>query len=220
MMTDVTVIAQRLGPIAEAGKDMTKLQTLVKDKPVPRKNVSQAMAGLLKRSTSKKDAEQEEAPSAESADKDGGDEDGESLGILPEDQSNETEETGTSDSKVDETKVSDAPAEDSTSLSSTSEKPSKSETDAASIIPPKDAVTETKKLEPDIEDAPIATEILTAPQEEKELPVEPVSPVDQVHSSTDDIKVEEPPAPPLKDETERAQETDKDVDGPPETPSK
>jgi vacuolar protein sorting-associated protein 54 len=218
MMTDVTVIAQRLGPIAEAGKDMTKLQTLVKDKPVPRKNVSQAMAGLLKRSTSKKEAEQEEAPSAESADKDGGDEDGESLGILPEDQSNEKEETGTSDSKVDETKVSDAPAEDSTSLLSTSEKPPKVETDAASTIPPKDAVTETKKLEPDNEDAPIATEILTAPQEERELPVEPVSPVDQVHSSTDDIKVEEPPAPPLKDETGRAQ--NKNVDGPPETPSK
>jgi vacuolar protein sorting-associated protein 54 len=52
MLLDVTLIASRLSGLAEAGKSVSSLQTLVKDKSVPRKNVSQTMAGLLRRNAS------------------------------------------------------------------------------------------------------------------------------------------------------------------------
>jgi vacuolar protein sorting-associated protein 54 len=179
MMTDVTVIAQRLSPIAEAGKNMTTLQTLVKDKPVPRKNVSQTMAGLLKRSSSKKEEEGKAADETEpTAAKDDGDEDGESLGILPSDQP-ENSKKGDETQKDDKVETPTLPAVPDKATDPTSQPISKGSADDAPLTPSKDVITETKKLEPAEEDEPIATETLATTASEKELPVDPVEPMDE-----------------------------------------
>ncbi|EIW68910.1 hypothetical protein TREMEDRAFT_62628 [Tremella mesenterica DSM 1558] len=48
MLQDATLITQRLSPLCSTDKTVTILETLVKDKPTPRK-MSQTMAGLLRR---------------------------------------------------------------------------------------------------------------------------------------------------------------------------
>jgi hypothetical protein len=142
MMTDVTVISQRLGPIAEAGKDIAKLQTLVKDKSIPRRNVSQAMAGLLKRSSSKKEVDQEESTAEPAADKDDGDEDGESLGILTKEQATDQEAQAVSDAAELEATAA-APAVDTIESANPAESAT-AETEApAPSIPAKEPAVET-----------------------------------------------------------------------------
>lgn len=237
MMTDVTVISQRLGPIAEEGKNIAKLQTLVKDKSMPRKNVSQAMAGLLKRSTSKKETDQEETMET-TAEKDDGDEDGESLGILTSEQATDQEA---------QTAIEDAERKDATPTSAVEaaplaaseatlapEDPASAIPSAQAVepsasgdqipdptaslkgsvteptnpfdavpppsIPPKDTTTEAKTLEATEAIEPVATETLVAPlTQEKELPVQPVSPIDPENDLSKD-SVEAPPAVPVKED--------------------
>lgn len=181
MMTDVTVIAQRLAPIAEAGKNVATLQTLVKDKPVPRKNVSQTMAGLLKRSSTKKEDDEGADEIEVSAPKDDGDEDGESLGILPEDQKadeKESDQAKTTAQSEPET-ATEATSSPVVTDKDTSTLLAIAEAEAmAPVTPPKNIVTETRKLEPAVEDERVTTEALVATSNDKELPVEPVSPMD------------------------------------------
>lgn len=227
-MTDVTVISQRLGPIAEAGKNMTKLQTLVKDKSIPRKNVSQTMAGLLKRSGSKKEVEQEENVPEPATEKDDGDEEGDSLGILTKEQATDQEAQTANEAELAAAAVT--PVAESTEITDSSGTPATRSDDPAPTapsidpshepanpfeapitetggpsptIPQKDTVPEIKELELAEEDEPTVTETLAAPPvEEKELPVQPVSPMDtQIASTADNDKVEEelPPALPIKD---------------------
>jgi hypothetical protein len=209
MMTDVTVIAQRLGPIAEAGKNIATLQTLVKDKSMPRKNVGQAMAGLLKRSGSKKEIDQEEPATEPSAEKDDGDEDqdGESLGILTSDQATDQETQNKADEAARDKESAEPRAVPEEQPVEAIKEPIPATTDPAPSTPPKDIVTETKKLEPAEEDEVTVTETLAAPQNEKELPVEPVSPMDQENAppnSTEAASTEEaggvPPTLPTKDD--------------------
>jgi vacuolar protein sorting-associated protein 54 len=211
MMTDVTVIAQRLGPIAEAGKNIATLQTLVKDKSMPRKNVGQAMAGLLKRSGSKKEVDQEESVTETAVEKDDGDEDqdGESLGILTSDQATDQETQNKADEAArDKESSKSALVSEEQPVEQIKESiPATSTTDQAPSTPPKDMVTETKKLEPAEEDEVTVTETLAAPQNEKELPVEPVSPMDQENAPPNSIEAEsieepggEPPTLPTKDD--------------------
>jgi hypothetical protein len=221
MSTDVTVISQRLGPLAEAGKNIAKLQTLVKDKSIPRKNVSQAMAGLLKRSSSKKEVEQEETAGDATVEKDDGDEDGESLGILTKEQATDQEAQTANDAEREAALATSAvessptPIETSASTADVSvptadsvveptEPTETSISDApAPITPAKDTLTETEKLEPAGEDDATVTETLAAsPVREKELPVDPVSPMDaeiappaKEENATEDA----PPALPVKD---------------------
>lgn len=204
MMTDVTVIAQRLGPIAEAGKNIATLQTFVKDKSMPRKNVGQAMAGLLKRSGSKKEVNQEEPAADSAAEKDDGDEDqdGESLGILTSDQATDRETQNRADEAARDEESSEPGVASAVQAVKTTEESIPTTADEAPTTQPKDLVTETKKLEPAEEDDTTVTETLAAPLEEKELPVEPVSPMDAEDApSTADDKdaAEEPPMLPLKD---------------------
>ena len=52
MSLDVALISSRLAPLAEAGKSVSSLVTLVKDKPTPRKPVGQAVRGLLRKVSS------------------------------------------------------------------------------------------------------------------------------------------------------------------------
>ena len=51
MSQDVAVITSRLSPLSEAGKTVQSLETLVKDKPIPRRPMGQAMAGLLRKAS-------------------------------------------------------------------------------------------------------------------------------------------------------------------------
>lgn len=212
MMTDVTVIAQRLSPIAEAGKNMTTLQTLVKDKPVPRKNVSQTMAGLLKRSSSKREEEGKPTDETEpTAAKDDGDEDGESLGILPSDQP-ESSKKEDEDQKDDKVKTSTLPAVPDKATDLTSQPVSKGSADDAPHTPPKDIVTETKKLEPAEEDEPIATETLATTVSEKELPVDPVEPMDETIEPPPEEKVDDTSTAPALPEKDIKSNADGDQD--------
>jgi hypothetical protein len=221
MLTDVTVISQRLGPLAEAGKNIAKLQTLVKDKSIPRKNVSQAMAGLLKRSSSKKEVEQEETAGDATVEKDDGDEDGESLGILTKEQATD-QEAQTADDAEREAALATPAVESSPAPIDTSEPTTEvsvptadsareptelketSPTDVtAPTTPAKDTVAETEKLEPAGEDDATVTETLAAsPVQEKELPVDPVSPMDAENAQPAkeaNTAEEAPPALPVKD---------------------
>lgn len=221
-MTDVMVISSRLGPIAEAGKNIAKLQTLVKDKSIPRKNVSQAMAGLLKRSSSKKDVEQDETIVEPTAEKDDGDEDGESLGILTKEQATDQEAqtagdaeqaaaTTTSIIEPSSSERVETPAASTEEVAAPTVESASEPTETpaapdapAPTTPSKDDVIETERLEAAEEDEPTVTETLAAPPvEEKELPVEPVSPVDQDIdiNAKDDGKLSEdaPPTLPNKD---------------------
>jgi hypothetical protein len=221
MLTDVTVISQRLGPLAEAGKNIAKLQTLVKDKSIPRKNVSQAMAGLLKRTSSKKEVDQEEAAGDATVEKDDGDEDGESLGILTKEQATD-QEAQTADDAEREAALA-IPAVEPTPIPTETLKPTTevsvptaesageptelketSPTDVpAPTTPAKDNVTETERLEPAGEDDATVTETLAAsPVQEKELPVDPVSPMDAENATPakeENTKEDAPPALPVKD---------------------
>jgi hypothetical protein len=221
MLTDVSVISQRLGPLAEAGKNIAKLQTLVKDKSIPRKMVSQAMAGLLKRSSSKKEVEQEETAGDATVEKDDGDEDGESLGILTKEQATDQEAQAADDAEREAAlatpaveaistpiEISEPTTEVSVPTADSAGEPTEpketSPTDVtAPTTPAKDNVAETDKLEPAGEDDATVTETLAAsPVQEKELPVDPVSPMDAENAPlakevnpTEDA----PPALPVKD---------------------
>jgi len=226
MLTDVTVISQRLGPLAEAGKNIAKLQTLVKDKSIPRKNVSQAMAGLLKRSSSKKELEQEKTAGEATVEKDDGDEDGESLGILTKEQAIDQEAQTADDAEREAAlatpavESSPAPIETSASTAESSAETAASPVQPgkptptsptenttpdvpAPTTPAKDTETETEKLEPAGEDDTTVTETLAAPPvQEKELPVDPVSPMDAENApltKEENIAEDAPPALPVKD---------------------
>jgi vacuolar protein sorting-associated protein 54 len=201
MLLDVIVITQKLGSISEAGKNLTSLQMLVKDKPLPRKNVGQTMAGLLKRNGSKKDdsvtgpADDKDA-GVEDQDKDkeggdGDDEDGENLGILPPDD--ETKE----DSRIDPTET---PATESKKVEPPAlpEKSDASSTEKAPTTPRKDPNPIQSSIEAEIkvpqataQEESVAEEVLTAPPTSKdELPVLPVAPLD----AETDKSVTQPPA--------------------------
>ena len=207
MMTDVTVIAQRLGPIAEAGKNIVTLQTLVKDKSMPRKNVGQAMAGLLKRSGSKKDIDQDVSAAEIAAEKDDGDEDqdGESLGILTSDQATDQETQNKADEEARDKESSGPTVVSDEQPVKPTEETTPAAIEPAPSTPPKNIVMETKKLEPAEEDETTVIETLAAPLGEKELPVEPVSPMDQENA---------PPNPPETSSTEDG------AGGPPTLPTK
>jgi vacuolar protein sorting-associated protein 54 len=90
MTQDVALVASRLVPLAEAGKNVASLETLVKDKPLPRKPMGQAVAGFLKRGNSKDESKgaagiDDSGVTGEKEDEDEGeDEDGESLGVIPD----------------------------------------------------------------------------------------------------------------------------------------
>jgi len=232
MLTDVTVISQRLGPLAEAGKNIAKLQTLVKDKSIPRKNVSQAMAGLLKRSSSKKEVEQEEAAGEPAVEKDDGDEDGESLGILTKEQATDQEAQTADDAEreaelttpaVEPTPISTEASEPTTEVSVPTADPAGEPTELkdtsptdvpAPSTPAKDTVAGMEKLEPAGEDDATVTETLAAPPvQEKELPVDPVSPMDAENAPLtieENIAEDAPPALPVKDaNSDSADDVDK-----------
>ena len=237
MLTDVTVISQRLGPLAEAGKNIAKLQTLVKDKSIPRKNVSQAMAGLLKRSASKKEVEQGEIVDETTAEKDDGDEDGESLGILTKeqatDQEAQTAENAEREAASATPAVEPSPIPIDTSVATTEgsaptavpaaepaglaepTKPSPAD-DSAPTTPLKDTAIETEKLEPAGEDDTTVTETLAVPPlQEKELPVDPVSPMDAENvppAEEDNITDAVPPALPVKDAKPKSDSADDDAE--------
>lgn len=250
MLLDVTVITQKLGSLAEAGKNLTSLQMLVKDKPVPRKNVGQTMAGLLKRNGSKKDSASSPAPEDEGAlpekDKEegDGDEDGESLGIIPaEDQ------TEKKDDVVSESPETPAPApaittepESETAQPPPPALPEKSdrqtgptESEQPPTTPPKDPVPIQSSTETDVEpfestaqEEAVADDILTAPPTKKdELPVAPVQPLDVPSTETPVPAVKTDPAtlPPTElDEKSTAksagEEGDRVTEDKPEVPEK
>ncbi|WVQ64963.1 uncharacterized protein L199_003133 [Kwoniella botswanensis] len=54
MLQDVALISIRLTPLSESGKEVSKLENLVKEKPTPRKPIGQAMSGFLRRNGSQK----------------------------------------------------------------------------------------------------------------------------------------------------------------------
>jgi len=61
MIQDVAFISSRLSTLSESGKNVASLETLVKDKPTPRRPMGQTMAGLLRKAsaaTSPKTTEQ------------------------------------------------------------------------------------------------------------------------------------------------------------------
>lgn len=201
MLLDVTVVVSKLGSIAEAGKTLSNLQTLVKDKPVPRKNVGQAMAGLLKRNGSKKGEStgevQDEATEEVNGD---ADEEGESLGIIPaEDEAKPTDAAAeVSDEKQPEAEAGEGEGDRPNPTEKDYATPADAEA-AAPPAPPKDtASARLSTEEPTLQEEAVVAETLTAPPTEKEdLPVPPVEPVDQAGPEEGNP---EPPAPPAKEE--------------------
>jgi len=49
MMQDVALISSRLAPLSESGSSVASLETLVREKPTPRRPIGQAMRGMLNR---------------------------------------------------------------------------------------------------------------------------------------------------------------------------
>ncbi|ORY24063.1 Vps54-like protein-domain-containing protein [Naematelia encephala] len=90
MTQDVTLISTRLSPLSEAGTNVKSLETLVRDKPTPRK-MGDGLKGLLRRGSGKKgEAAKDVEPEADEVGDDDQDEDGD---VLVE--SNGTEGIGT-----------------------------------------------------------------------------------------------------------------------------
>nr|XP_019001761.1 uncharacterized protein I203_05467 [Kwoniella mangroviensis CBS 8507]OCF65222.1 hypothetical protein I203_05467 [Kwoniella mangroviensis CBS 8507] len=84
MLQDVALISIRLTPLSESGKEVSKLENLIKEKPTPRKPIGQAMSGFLRRSGSQKGASTGGEGVADEQDQNGADdvevdEDGEGL---------------------------------------------------------------------------------------------------------------------------------------------
>jgi vacuolar protein sorting-associated protein 54 len=106
MTQDVALVAARLVPLAEAGKNVASLETLVKDKPLPRKPMGQAVAGFLKRGNSKDESKGAAGPddmgvTGEKQDEDEvEDEDGESLGVIPDQVDSESKPEAPVDDQV------------------------------------------------------------------------------------------------------------------------
>lgn len=50
MVQDVILLNAKLAPLSESGKSMSSLETLVKDKPTPRRPIGQAMRGMFNNS--------------------------------------------------------------------------------------------------------------------------------------------------------------------------
>jgi hypothetical protein len=153
--------------------------------------------------------------------KDDGDEDGESLGILTKEQATD-QEAQTADDAEREAALATSTVEPSsvpieTSASTTegsvptadpalepAEPAEASPSDVlAPTTPAKDTTTEAEKLEPAEEDDATVTETLAAPPvQEKELPVDPVSPMDAENAPLANEKTtteDAPPALPVKD---------------------
>lgn len=63
MLADVTLIVSKLGPLSEAGKSVGSLETVVKDKPVPKKTMGEGLKGMFGKKQ-KEDAKVEEKPPA------------------------------------------------------------------------------------------------------------------------------------------------------------
>lgn len=200
MLLDVTVITSKLGSIAEAGKNLSNLQSLIKDKPVPRKNVGQTMAGLLKRNGSKKGESAGEAveEGSEGKDKDEGDadEEGESLGIVPADQEAKPAE------EDNEAGAAKDPESEAAAIPSPPEKDTKVSADVgAPPTPPKDtaALRSPSGDEPDGQDEATTADVLTAaPTSKDDLPVPPIEPVDDT-AETGEERDTAPPPPPDKE---------------------
>ena len=61
MLQDVALLNARLGPLSESGKSMSSLETLVKDKPTPRRAIGQAMRGMFNSGSGPKTPVKEDA---------------------------------------------------------------------------------------------------------------------------------------------------------------
>lgn len=88
MSQDVAQISSRLSPLSEAGKTVTSLETLVKDKPTPRRPMGQTMAGLLRKASVgpgvKKLENGDKMVTKEAGGEDGAEEDEDGVGMVPE----------------------------------------------------------------------------------------------------------------------------------------
>lgn len=244
MLLDVTVITQKLGSIAEAGKNLTSLQMLVKDKPVPRKNVSQTMAGLLKRNGSKKDSSSGPAPdgegTAEGKDKDkeegdgDADEDGESLGIIPagDEEKDDSAPLPAETTAVESETVQTQPQASPPALPDKSDKSDEpTGSGQPPTTPPKDSIpirssteVEAQSSEPTAQEETTTDEILTAPPTSKEeLPVAPVEPLDGDTKSPAPVEEATSPLLPPPDDkptVEPVEENEKQEEDKPELPEK
>lgn len=63
MTQDVALIKDRLAPLSESGSSVASLETLVRDKPTPRRPIGQTMRGMLKRVGSESIPKSAESPS-------------------------------------------------------------------------------------------------------------------------------------------------------------
>ncbi|WWC87960.1 uncharacterized protein L201_002862 [Kwoniella dendrophila CBS 6074] len=103
MLQDVALISIRLTPLSESGKDMSKLETLVKEKATPRKPIGQAMSGFLRRNGSQKgDSPVIEGDSQEKKDGQEDVEDDEDGAGLTEDNENKNDKKDDTEAKKDE----------------------------------------------------------------------------------------------------------------------
>lgn len=225
MMLDVTVINSKLSTIAEAGKNLSSLQTLVKDKPVPRKNVGQTMAGLLKRNGAKKgdgaeSGDGEVSADGEAAKGDDGDEEDEGLGILPAETADQPASTADSKEPAAES-AEPAPAAKGNPPTPTpagesklpAPRPPEKDDAQTPSTPSRDAGKFRPSLESRLtdlaqEDA-ITEEVLAAPPTDaQDLPVAPIQPVDEpvVPANEDHAEGDATaPPPPDKDEDRSSQ---------------
>nr|XP_019050447.1 hypothetical protein I302_00879 [Kwoniella bestiolae CBS 10118]OCF29377.1 hypothetical protein I302_00879 [Kwoniella bestiolae CBS 10118] len=79
ILQDVALISIRLTPLSESGKEVSKLETVVKEKPTPRKPIGQAMSGFLRRNGSQKGVSSGEVDEEVKEQEGDEDEDGEGL---------------------------------------------------------------------------------------------------------------------------------------------
>lgn len=90
MTQDVALIKDRLAPLSESGSSVSSLETLVKDKPTPRRPIGQTMRGMLKRGGSESSAKPTEVtvPNGETGeggeDRKSGEEEDDALTIMEE----------------------------------------------------------------------------------------------------------------------------------------
>ncbi|WVQ78816.1 hypothetical protein IAT38_000907 [Cryptococcus sp. DSM 104549] len=201
MLQDVALITIRLKPLSESGKAISSLESLVREKSVPRKPIGQAVGGFLRRSNSQsKEGAAEAGEGVDEGGKKTQAEEGQG-GEEEEDGAELTETAGKAEEQKDEAKEASGTA---TPVPATEpEPPSESQPEA----PPTSSPPADKDVAQSVSGEPTASPPAEAAQE-----APPTLP------AKEDERSGSPPPPPVE-KTEKTENAGGDV-APPATPSK
>ncbi|WVR03759.1 hypothetical protein IAU60_000754 [Kwoniella sp. DSM 27419] len=200
MLLDVALISTKLKPVAESASQVSKLETLVKEKPTPRKAIGATMSGFLKRNGSKGPApgadgvDDSSAVQGAEAEGDDGEEDGTALNPDAGSANGEANEAGTQDA-IATTGGAEVPAADAEEAEQESVVAEGTDGINAGVAPSPPAGTVTAQAE----EPTTEQEAVTAPLAAEEVDAPPPPPEKASEEMAERGTTDDAPPPPAKE---------------------